>query len=144
MNVMPAIFQDRSIGGNLNIVRFEMNVPTEVELQSLQGTRVSGRYGDRIMFPLSDGRVMYVPPIVAAQIEEQGITTGEPFQLCKTSVRDGRRRSIEWRVKRIDPAQRSMRSELYMPNRLSLTCSRRHCAYWRNCEREWGGEVPET
>jgi hypothetical protein len=41
-------------------------------------------------------------------------------------------------------AQRVMRSELYMPNRLSLSCSRRNCSYWRNCEREWGGEVPET
>jgi len=41
-------------------------------------------------------------------------------------------------------AQKSMRSELYMPNRLSMTCSRRNCSYWRHCEREWGGEVPET
>jgi hypothetical protein len=41
-------------------------------------------------------------------------------------------------------AQRVMRSELYLPNRLSLSCSRRNCSYWRNCEREWGGEVPET
>ncbi len=41
-------------------------------------------------------------------------------------------------------AQRVMRSEEYMPNRLSLSCSRRNCSYWRNCEREWGGEVPET
>jgi RecB family exonuclease len=39
---------------------------------------------------------------------------------------------------------RSMRGPVYMPNRLSVTCSRRHCPYWRNCEREWGGEVPET
>jgi len=40
-------------------------------------------------------------------------------------------------------ARQSMRKELYMPNRLSLTCSRRNCSYWRCCEREWGGEVPE-
>lgn len=40
-------------------------------------------------------------------------------------------------------ASQAMRSELHMPNRLSMFCSRRHCAYWRNCEREWGGEVPE-
>lgn len=40
-------------------------------------------------------------------------------------------------------AQQSMRQEVYMPNRLSLNCSRRNCSYWRCCEREWGGEVPE-
>jgi CRISPR/Cas system-associated exonuclease Cas4 (RecB family) len=41
-------------------------------------------------------------------------------------------------------AQQAMRSELYMPNRVSITCSRRNCSFWRHCEREWGGEVPET
>jgi CRISPR/Cas system-associated exonuclease Cas4 (RecB family) len=41
-------------------------------------------------------------------------------------------------------AQQSMRSDLFMPNRLSLTCSRRNCSYWRVCEREWGGEVSAT
>jgi len=41
-------------------------------------------------------------------------------------------------------AQQSMKSDRFMPNRLSLTCSRRNRSYWRHCEREWGGEVPET
>jgi hypothetical protein len=41
-------------------------------------------------------------------------------------------------------SQQSMRSELYMPNRLSMACSRRNCCYWRQCEAELGGEVPET
>jgi RecB family exonuclease len=41
-------------------------------------------------------------------------------------------------------AQQSMKSDRFMPNRLSLTCSRRNCSFWRHCEREWGGEVPET
>jgi CRISPR/Cas system-associated exonuclease Cas4 (RecB family) len=41
-------------------------------------------------------------------------------------------------------AQRAMRQQCYLPNRLSMLCSRRHCSYWRHCEREWGGEVPET
>lgn len=40
-------------------------------------------------------------------------------------------------------AQQSMRKEAFIPNRLSLNCSRRNCSYWRCCEREWGGEVPE-
>lgn len=38
-------------------------------------------------------------------------------------------------------AQTVMRSELYMPNRTSINCSRRNCPYWRCCEREWGGEI---
>ena len=41
-------------------------------------------------------------------------------------------------------ASQAMQSEFYMPNRMSMFCSRRNCAHWRICEREWGGEVPET
>lgn len=40
-------------------------------------------------------------------------------------------------------ARQAMQSEFYMPNRQSMFCSRRCCAYWRDCEQEWGGEVPE-
>jgi hypothetical protein len=38
-------------------------------------------------------------------------------------------------------AQEGMRSGLYMPNRTSTMCSRHNCAYWRECEREFGGVV---
>jgi hypothetical protein len=84
----------------LNILRFQTNMPTEVALNSPQGTIVEGRYGERVLFHLTDGRVMYVPPIVARKIEAQGIAPGEPFELCKTQVKNGRLRSIEWWLKR--------------------------------------------
>ena len=84
----------------MNILRFQTNTPTEVALNSPQGTIVEGRYGDRVLFHLTDGRVMYVPPIVARKIEAQGIAPGEPFELCKTQVKNGRLRSIEWGVRR--------------------------------------------
>jgi len=90
----------------VKILHFEMNVPRELALASPSGTLVEGRYGNCMMFHLSDGRVMYVPPIVATKIEEAAIAPGESFELCKTSVRDGRRRSVEWSVKRVDsPSQ---------------------------------------
>jgi CRISPR/Cas system-associated exonuclease Cas4 (RecB family) len=41
-------------------------------------------------------------------------------------------------------AQRLIRGGIYFPNRKSMMCSRRNCAFWRHCEQEWGGEVPET
>jgi hypothetical protein len=41
-------------------------------------------------------------------------------------------------------AQEAMQQQRFMPNRLSMMCSRRNCSYWRHCEREWGGEVPES
>src|SRR6202163_678009 len=92
--------QSRQKGEPLNILRFQTNTPTEVALNSPQGTVVEGRYGDRVLFHLTDGRVMYVPPIVARKIEAQGIAPGEPFELCKTQVKNGRLRSIEWGLRR--------------------------------------------
>jgi hypothetical protein len=34
-------------------------------------------------------------------------------------------------------------SGLFFPNRQSLMCSRRNCAFWRQCQREFGGTVQE-
>ena len=40
-------------------------------------------------------------------------------------------------------AQEGVRSQLYYPNRQSILCSRKHCAFWRQCEKEFGGTVSE-
>jgi hypothetical protein len=87
----------------MNILPFHLNVPAEVILERPEGTLVQGRYGDRVMFSLADGRVMYVPPFVASKIQAEGAAAGERFQLCKTQVKKGSRRSIEWVVRRLDP-----------------------------------------
>jgi hypothetical protein len=87
----------------MNILRFPTNTPIQVAINTPQGTIVQGRYGDRVLFHLTDGRVMYVPPIVASKIEAQGIAPGEPFELCKAQVRTGQTRSIEWWLKRTPP-----------------------------------------
>ena len=89
----------------MNILRFPPNVPIRVALQSLQGVVVEGRYGNRMMFSLVDGRVMYVPPIVATKIEAEGIAAGERFELCKAQIKNGHGRSVEWALRRLDPEE---------------------------------------
>ena len=100
----------------MNILRFQTNTPMEVAINSPQGTIVEGRYGERVLFHLTDGRVMYVPPIVASKIEDQGIAPGEPFELCKTQVRTGRMRSIEWWLRRTSPNHQIRRMHRKPPN----------------------------
>lgn len=39
--------------------------------------------------------------------------------------------------------QEAMRAGLYVPNRGSNLCSRKHCSFWRQCEAEFGGCVDE-
>ncbi len=85
----------------MNILPFHLNVPAEIVLERPEGTLVQGRYGDRVMFTLTDGRVMYVSPFVADKIQAEGVVPGDRFELCKTQVQKGNRRSIEWNVRRI-------------------------------------------
>src|SRR6266849_8255527 len=79
-------------------VHFQTNVPAEVALKYGDGKDVAGQYGDQILYTLTDGRVMCVPPIVRKQIQDFGIAKGELFTITKTEKKNGTRRTIEWIV----------------------------------------------
>lgn len=84
------------------ILRFNTNAPVEVALRYDDGKRVEGRYGEQILYALEGDRVMYVPPVVAKQINELGIRAREIFEICKAELREENKRWIEWRVRRIE------------------------------------------
>lgn len=79
-------------------VQFQTNIPVEIALKYESGKDVSGQYGDQILYTLTDGRVMYVPPIVRKQIEDLGVARGEVFTITKAEKKNGTRRTIEWQV----------------------------------------------
>jgi hypothetical protein len=84
------------------ILRFEMNVPAEVALKDAgPGKPIEGRYGNRVMYTLADGRVMYVAPIVASRISDLAIQPGELFHVCKQVKKPGTQRLIGWQVERL-------------------------------------------
>ena len=89
----------------MNILPFHLNEPAEVILERPEGVIVQGRYGDRVMFTLADGQIMYVPPFVPAKIQAEGVAAGDRLQLCKTQIQNGNRRSIEWTVRRLDHSE---------------------------------------
>jgi hypothetical protein len=70
--------------------------PVEVALKSNDGKEVTGQYGDQVLYTLTDGRVMYVPPIVKKKIDDAGISKGELFTITKAEKKNGTRRTIEW------------------------------------------------
>src|SRR5204863_8136118 len=89
----------------IQILRFEMNVPAEVALKEAgPGKPIEGRYGNRVMYTLTDERVMYVAPIVASRISDLGIQPGELFHVGKQVKKQGTQRLIEWQVERL-PAE---------------------------------------
>ena len=70
-------------------VQFQTNIPVEVALKYGDGKEVNGQYCDQVLYTLTDGRVMYVPPIVKRRIEEPGIGRGELFTLTKAEKKNG-------------------------------------------------------
>jgi hypothetical protein len=91
-------------------VVFQINVPVTAALAYADGIKVEGRYGDQVMYSLSDERVMYVPPAIRDQLLQLGIRQREPFSICKAERREGNRRFIEWVVKRLPSEQPSVQS----------------------------------
>jgi hypothetical protein len=77
---------------------FEPNVPVTAMLAYADGLKVQGRFGDQVMYSLTDGRVMYVPPIVRDKLVELGIRQNEPFAICRAERREGNRRFVDWVV----------------------------------------------
>ena len=84
------------------ILRFNTNSPVELSLRWNDGKRVDGRYGEQVMYTLEDDRVMYVPPVVAKQIQDLGIRAREIFEICKAELREDNKRWIEWHVKKLE------------------------------------------
>src|SRR5262249_34849492 len=69
-------------------VVFEANVPVAATLAYADGLQVQGRFVDQVMYSLTDGRVMYVPPIVRDRLLELGIRQNNPFAICRTERRE--------------------------------------------------------
>ena len=82
------------------VVDFPANVPVTVALKYAQGKTISTQYGERMMFSLVDGRVMFLDLEVASQIVALGINVHEPFTI--TRKWDGKAGSpVSWEVARL-------------------------------------------
>lgn len=72
-------------------------------LPALDASRTNaGDYGDSLMYRLTDGRAWFAPPICGRKLAELNIGIGELFSVTKAEVSKGNRRSIEYRVERVE------------------------------------------
>jgi hypothetical protein len=65
------------------VVEFPPNIPITVALKYGHAKTVSSQYGERFMFSLVDGRVMFLAPEVGGRIESLGINARENFTITK-------------------------------------------------------------
>ena len=69
-----------------DVIKFEFDRPVEVALRFAEPRVFPSQFSggdDRHMFSTADGRVMYVTPLVAAQIKALNLAQGECFFICK-------------------------------------------------------------
>jgi len=84
---------------NRDVVDFPPNAPVTVSLKYAQGRTISGSYGERVMYTLTDGRVMFLAPEVAGRIESLGINVGESFTVTRGST--GQNGAAAWDIERV-------------------------------------------
>ena len=107
----------------MNILRFEINIPVQVSLKCDGGRDVDGRYGPQVLYTLADGRLMYLEPKAARQIEELKIIAGELFLICKREVKSGQKTSVQWEVSRVGSMPKSGGPTLVQPAEVSMSAA---------------------
>ena len=86
------------------VVDFPLNTPVHLALKYGQGRTISNQHGERMMYSLTDGRVMFLDLAVAGQIEAAGINVRESFTITRKT--DGAKGSpITWEVARVPGEQ---------------------------------------
>jgi hypothetical protein len=81
------------------VVEFPPNAPVTVALKYPHAKTVSSQSGERFMFSLADGRVMFLAPEVGGKIEALGINVRENFQI--TRKWDEQKSLSTWEVARL-------------------------------------------
>src|ERR1019366_2195685 len=87
-----------------DVVDFPPNAPVTVALKYSQGRTISGQYGERVMFTLTDGRVMFLAPEVAGRIESLGINVRESFTITRGSASQNGV-PVTWDIARVEGEQ---------------------------------------
>jgi hypothetical protein len=85
------------------IIRFETNIPIECAFTHTDGKETEGRFGTQYYRQTTDGRTVYLQPFVETRLLDLEVQPGELISICKKEVKDGRKRGIQWDVKRVDP-----------------------------------------
>ena len=78
------------------VVKFAPNVPVEVALKfALPGKIISTHTGERVLYTLADGRVMFLDLGVAKKVEDLGVNVREKFFVCRP---EAGKKDAEWNV----------------------------------------------
>ena len=86
------------------ILKFELNVPIELHLRSIEGKPVDSKFGPQQQFTAEEG-IFYVSEMVGAiltdQLRKLRVRAGDLVEIIKAEVTNGGRKKIQWQVAQI-------------------------------------------
>lgn len=88
-------------------LRFRVDVPEELALESTAGVVEECRFGYRTRYQLIDGRYMDLPTDAARELDALGLAPGEWITVVKRQIKKGQRRVIAYVMTRNAPADQS-------------------------------------
>jgi hypothetical protein len=79
-------------------IRFQANIPEIVAFESPGTLSTTGRPAGQYQYFCTSNRIMWVEPVVHAEIIRLGVNPGEEFEICKTVRKEGRSVNQGWHV----------------------------------------------
>lgn len=83
------------------VLEFKPGVTEKVALKFPTGKEITTARGVRVLFSLTDNRVMFTGTAVAQKIKSLGLKPGEPFEIGFREVETAGKKSYEWSVFKI-------------------------------------------
>ena len=89
------------------IVTFPPNIPQELSLKFPDGKAITTNRGPRVLYTLTDDRVMFLDPPVADRLRALKLSPGEKFKLMRVKP-DGDGSPITWKLARVNGKPKSL------------------------------------
>jgi hypothetical protein len=112
----------------------------QTEFQDDEDPREIAKIGEQLVLKYMEEAALQIQP-AAVELDVAGNIGGVAIR-GRVDLLDVEGRIID--VKTAARRPTSIAPDYYYPNRGSVLCSRRNCAFWRDCEREYGGTVAES
>jgi hypothetical protein len=108
-----------------DVVQFVPNVPVKVALKfALPGKIISTHTGERVLYTLADGRVMFLDLGVAKKVEDLGVNVREKFFVCRP---EAGKKDAEWTTW-LSPETEKTRAKVEVPPQPQPGSARRNPA----------------
>jgi hypothetical protein len=116
------------------VLEFKPGVTERVALKFPTGKEITTARGIRMLFSLTDNRVMFTSAAVATKIQSLSLKIGEPFEIGFREVETEGRKSYDWKISKIPMPAKCSQEKPGVPTNGHAT---HHGIPYRDPKSEW-------